>query len=315
MDSATRSPDLTDIAAGWLVALDAGTADPAAFAAWRDADVRHAVAFAEVAASWRALDTLRPLRSAVPPAAVPAVQETPRVRPTRRALLRAAAVSAALAATGGGVAYRAYARERAVTGVGERRTLRIGDGMTVDLNTDSDLAWRIDRDRTTLWLERGEVAVDLSGTVPVALMTPPGRFDLAPGAFDARLRAERCDLTVLEGQAMVAGGGVVRAGRRAVRGRDGTLVVQAADAIAIERARAWRQGMIVLDDDRLDAALAEYNRYLPRRIAIGDPRLASLRLGGSFSTKDPADFLAALQATFAIRVASDGGGAIVLTAR
>lgn len=64
---------ITEQAVGWLIRLDAGTADIEAFEAWRSADPRHASAFAQMAAIWKRTGELRgappPERQAAPPVA------------------------------------------------------------------------------------------------------------------------------------------------------------------------------------------------------------------------------------------------------
>lgn len=70
-DISQPKADLTDVAADWLAALDAGSADMVAFEAWRDADIRHAIAFAEVAVPTFALAeqlTLIVQKGGTPPA-------------------------------------------------------------------------------------------------------------------------------------------------------------------------------------------------------------------------------------------------------
>ena len=103
-----RHADLTDAAAAWLAALDAGSADIAAFEAWRDADIRHAVAFVEVAGTWRDMDALRLANGDMQRGNV--AEPIAAERPSRRHLLRAAASVAVVVVVGGGFAYRAAAR-------------------------------------------------------------------------------------------------------------------------------------------------------------------------------------------------------------
>lgn len=139
-----RHADLTDEAASWLAALDAGSADVAAFEAWREADVRHAATFVEVAATWRDLDGLRVAqdemrRAGSAPSGDPIPAEPIFVEPisggraSRRHVLCAAASIAAVTAVGGGVAYRANARDMAVTGIGQRKTVATAHGLSLDL--------------------------------------------------------------------------------------------------------------------------------------------------------------------------------------
>lgn len=303
-----RPADLTEEAAAWLAALDAGSADVAAFGAWRDADIRHAVAFAEVAGTWRDLDPLRVSQGEMrhaPPAELIVAE-----RPGRRHLLRAAASIVAVAMVGGGVAYRAAARDMADTGIGQRKAITATRGLSLDLNTDSRVYWR-DGTPVRLWLERGEVALRLAKGCRLQLLTPGGQLELEPGAYNARLRGAGCELSVLAGSAANEGARIgageialVTAGDISVRSRDET---------DLGRITAWQHGTLVLNGESLDYALAEMNRYLPNKIVIGDPALSRLRLGGTFATTDPTEFLRALHSSFGVRATAGATGGIVLT--
>ena len=308
-DIPQRHADLTDEAAGWLAALDAGSADVAAFEAWRDADIRHAVAFAEVAGTWRDLDGLRGVQGET--RASSEAQPVPKTvaRPNRRQLLRAAGSIVAVAAAGGGIAYRAAARDMAETRVGQRMAVAVTPGITLDLNTDSRVHWR-EGTPAWLWLDRGEIAVRLAADNRLHLLTPGGQFRLDPGAYNVRLRGAGCELAVLAGG--VSDGSAKRIGVGDVALiTAGQVSIQARDDLAT--VTAWRRDTLVLEGESLDYAVAEMNRYLPDKIVIGDPALSRLRLGGSFATTRPVEFLRALHSSFGIRATAGPSGGIVLT--
>lgn len=295
-------PDAIDAAAAWLVALDAGTGDPAAFEAWRNADPRHAAAFAQVAATWSQLGIAG--RSG---AELPALPPEPVVPAglSRRRWMQAAAGIAAIGLTAG-IGGRALARSSADTSVGERRSIRCDDGLRVDLNTDSAIAWRSTFGRH-VWLERGEVALDIVDGPAMRLSADAVAVDLAPGRYNARLGTDgTLDLLVLSGRSTwVDGTGGVHAGQRLLAGAASsrTLALTAEDR---DRAEGWRRGELVFAGDTLGAAVAEYNRYLTVPLAIDDPEVRDIRLGGRFTSADPADFLAALDASFGIVARREG---------
>ena len=308
-DIPQRHADLTDEAAGWLAALDAGSADVAAFEAWRDADIRHAVAFAEVAGTWRDLDGLRGVQGET--RASSEAQPVPKTvaRPNRRQLLRAAGSIVAVAAAGGGIAYRAAARDMAETRVGQRMAVAVTPGISLDLNTDSRVYWRTGAP-ARLWLDRGEIALRLAADNRLQLLTPGGQFQLDPGAYNVRLRGAGCELAVLTGG--IADGSTMRIGAGEVAlVTAGQVSVQARDDLG--GVTAWQHDTLVLNGESLDYAVAEMNRYLPNKIVIGDPALSRLRLGGTFATTDPAEFLQALRTSFGVRANAGADGGIVLT--
>lgn len=313
---------LIDAAASWLAALDAGTADLRAFEAWREADPRHAAAFAEVASTWRDLDGLRLSRDDLPAGDaqaahveardvdVEAVEAEAVASPERRHFLRAAASVGAVMLAGGGFAYRANARASASTKVGERKSLVAAEGLSLDLNTDTLVYWR-EGAPARLWLERGEIAIRLAGG-GAEFTTPAGRFQLRSGTYNARLREASCELMVVDGALSDTTGRQITAGQVGLA-TSGRIGLQQRDDSELDRVTAWQSGTLVLTGQSLDYALAEINRYLPSKIVIGDPALSRLRIGGTFATDNPSEFLQALQASFGIRAAVSASGAVVLT--
>lgn len=300
-------------ASEWLACLDAGRADPAEFEAWRDADPRRAAAFAEVAAAWSKLDALRGAE--------------PRQRPAvnRRAWLGG---GMALAAGLAGAAYLGrdqLLRARTVTGVGERRTLALPDGSSLELNTDTEVLWRFDSRRRRLWLQRGEVALTIAQDAlrPFELFTQQGLARLASGQFNARLRPAGLDLIVLAGRAAVrTAAGEARAAvesatdaRQALAVTATGVAVAAAPEAEVQNVQAWRRGEIVFEGQRLSEAIEEYNRYLLRKLVIEDPKVGAMRLGGRFLTDNPETFLEALRTTFGLRIIEDGPSRILLKSR
>ncbi|MFN3524153.1 MAG: FecR family protein [Phenylobacterium sp.] len=303
-------------AADWLARLDSGSADPAAFEAWRAGDPRRAAAFAEVAGAWELLDDVRSAGVAVRP---------PKSSINRRLLIGGGASLAA------GLAAAAYLgpellRPRLTTEVGERRALRLPDGSSVELNTDSKLSWRFTREARRVWLERGEAAFTVSpdDARPFLLFAAATVARLAGGSFNARLRSSRLDLLVLAGQAAVTSADhlarEVRVdgpsdARRIVAAGPSGVVDQPVSEQAAQAAQAWRRGEIVFDGQPLSAAIEEYNRYLPAKLVVRDPALGATRLGGRFMTNDVDGFLAALNASFGIVVVESGSERILTRGR
>jgi transmembrane sensor len=85
------------------------------------------------------------------------------------------------------------------------------------------------------------------------------------------------------------------------------------DAVDLGPVTAWQHDAFILNGQSLDYALGEINRYLPEKIVIGHPYLSRLRLGGTFATSNPAEFLQALRASFGVRATTSANGGIILT--
>jgi transmembrane sensor len=292
-------------AALWVARLDLGTIDRQAFAAWRDADIAHAIAFNRALSVSEAFERGGADRAGAP------VADPLQAATSRRTVLRGAggAVAIGLLAAGG-LAGRAYAWTSASTAIGQNRKLSLPDGSLAALNTDSCLAWRFSRHERTLWVERGEVAIDLCRG-PQAMMHGEGRsVALSDGRFNARLRGDTLDLLVLRGLA--------RSGVRTVGGYHSLLLSADAPTVRpvshaqLEAAIAWQQGEILFDDATLGTAVEEYNRFLTRKIVIVDPDLATIPVGGRFTSNDPAAFLQAMTESLGVHV-SVSGTAYLLT--
>jgi len=297
-----KSKTLTEDAAAWLIALDGGTADRAAFEAWRG-DARHAVAFAKVAAHWNELDRLRPMRGS------PSVKRAQLM--SRRTLLRGA-VAAGVVATIGGIGWPLIDEVSAETGIGERRTIRLPDGSMLELNTRTRVRWRRFGAVRALWLDDGEVNLSVArgGDFVVNATTP---VVLTSGEYNLRRSATSFETVTLTGTARAMGLAATSARRLFLSaGRTSLRLISPTER---DRAQSWRRGEIVFMGEPLGFVLDEYNRYLDRPLVLGDPQLADLRLGGRFASTNPKTFLAALRAGFDLSVQDAGTGAIVIGAR
>jgi transmembrane sensor len=283
--------DIAAQAARWVAQHDLGTIDAVAFEAWRSRDVRHAIAFNRALSSFEAF--------------AEKAEETPAraLRPSRRTVLRTATGGVAAAMlVAGSLTTRAYAWSTASTRIGENRKVRLPDGSAAALNTDSCLAWRFSRYERRLWVERGEVAVDLCPGIPALLQGSKRTVALSTGRFNARLRDGTLDLLVLRGHALV--------GTQPVAAYHSLLLSDASPAIRtvspahVETAIAWQHGEILLDDATLGTAVEEYNRFLTRKIVIADPDLATIPIGGRFTSSDPTAFLQAVETGLGVHVST-----------
>jgi transmembrane sensor len=298
--------ELTQAALGWLIALDSGHADRAEFEEWRSADPRRASAFAQVLATWEQTARLR-LCQARPGDTAPvddeALPERARHGLTRRRLLAGGGMVLLAAGTVSGTLLL-RGRDSIATVTGERRTVRLPDGSTAELNTDSLLSWRFDRNRA-VWLERGEVAlsIDAGSTAPFLFHAGELQANLRSGRYNSRLYSDGPELTAFVGGAEVLSGAAAPtrlAPMHAVSHRGGQLRTAALSPTEADVSAAWRRGEIVFNGMSLDRAVGEFNRYLERKLVIGDPAIGQTRLGGRFFVDDPDSFLRSLHEGFDI---------------
>jgi transmembrane sensor len=285
-------------AAQWLARVDLGTMDLQAFERWRAEDPRHALAFIRVSDAAR--------RAATDGAEAPAVKRSRKIDPTRRGAIAAGLAIFSLG-SGALVAGKVAARDRASTPVGGMRQIDLADTGALTLNTDSAASWKSGHDGLRLWLERGEIALDVvAGASPVHLKGGSAGARLGPGRYNARLREGLLDLVVLRGEVSVEGfaasASAPMRGPAAVALTPERPLARSLSEQDIAATLAWRSGEILFVDEPLSSAIEEYNRHLVRKIVIADPQLGGLRVGGRFVADDPSAFLRALQTTMDVRV-------------
>lgn len=189
--------------------------------------------------------------------------------------------------------------------VGERRTLQLAEHVTVQLNTDSAIDVHFDPQTRLIRLRRGEIIVDVASgdERPLWVQTAEGRIQALGTRFAIRQRNGFTQASAVQGGlgvfplapstalAPLPHGEIISFDRQR------QLARRAQDAGEL----AWSQGMIVARGQRLADFLADLARYRPGHLGC-DPRIAELRISGTFPLDDTDKVLAALGETFALDV-------------
>jgi transmembrane sensor len=326
-----------------------------ALQAWMDADPRHRAAFIRLRVAWNRVDRLKNMRPVdgtinsdllartnISPAkllirGLQPLQGTPRKRledlliPDRRRVL---VTAGAIAAAGIFAWFGAYhlGWKSYETGIGGREKIELTDGTTVDLNTNTELNARITATRREIMLARGEALFHVAhdSTRPFYVVAGGTVIRAVGTAFSVRIRdAEHVDVLVAEGRVAVGAPGTeanfenpsllasapkVSAGETASVRRN-SVAVRSLLPKDVTRKLAWTAGYLAFQGETLDDAVQEFNRYNQRQIAIADPSIVTVQVGGNFKTTDLDSFIAALQRSFGIRVqVGDNNGHIRLFA-
>jgi transmembrane sensor len=293
-------PHVLAEAAQWFATLRDDRVDDASRRQWRDwiaANPQHRQAWERVEAIGGQFDRL-------PARAARAALSAPSRR--RRHLLGMVALGSGgcLAVTFGRDALPWQAWTAAYrTGVGETRDLRLADGTQVWLNTASaidvadDDAWR------RVLLRQGEVLIESAPDPrrPLVVEVTQGRLRALGTRFTVRQDGASCHVAVFDGAVEVTPAGaasqVVPAGKQL---RFDATAVGALEP-AEPRRQAWRTGMLLADNQRLDAFLAELSRYRHGRLGCAQ-EVAQLRLVGAYPLADTDRILQALAGTLPVRV-------------
>lgn len=290
------APAVARRAVQWWLALQGGDATAAQLQAWQ----RWRAEETEHERAWQRIEAVSGQLAGIPPPLASAALAAPAGAQRRRAVR----LLTALVVAGGSAAmlrqtpaWQSWSAD-ASTATGERGTVRLPDGGTLVLNTDSAIQLRYDASERAVLLLRGEVllqtAPDVQGR-PFHVHTADGTARALGTRFIVRQYAGFVQVGVLEGTVELrpaAADGqprVLRAGEEGSFRRDGVGAAHALDA----GAGAWADGMLVAAHMRLDDFLLELSRH--RRGHLGcDPALAHLLVSGAYPLADTDRVLLAL---------------------
>ncbi|MFT3967626.1 MAG: FecR domain-containing protein [Sphingobium sp.] len=290
---------------------------------WAELDPAHGVALAKAEASW---DLAQRLREAPPQIGREAIAgPAGRLEASLEPLLSRRAMAAMLGLTilcaGSIIAtQKMLAVDRYRTGIGEERMVRLADGSLVHLNTDSAIEVALGAEQRDINLLRGEARFDVAhDTNRPFIVTAGGSSIRAVGtSFTVRMRPELTELMVIEGKVAVRDGTMpstmVAAGTAAAI-RGGTVATTRLAPQQVAQRTAWQQGMLTFGGETLAQAVEECNRYRHVPLVIGDPQIASIRIGGTFRADGGDQFVLALEHGFGIRSIRGGDAVLLLSAQ
>ncbi len=209
------------------------------------------------------------------------------------------------------------------TGTGERRTIVLPDQTMLHLNTRSAVDLAFDENLRAVRLREGEIIVetrhaDAQERRPFVVVTPDGSLRALGTVFTVRR---------LDGQDGEEGGGTqLTVTQSAVAARPTGCAIAPTEPCAGERivpegqtarlrdsrvdtpeaaapdADAWKDGMLVVENQSLAEVVATLARHRPGRLAV-DPRVAHLRVTGTLPLADTDQALLALTAAVPVEVA------------
>jgi transmembrane sensor len=314
-------------AAAWFARRRDGACSPgeeAAFETWRGRSDAHARAYAETERAWvqwKPLQNSARMR-AMTAAAMTATAPRPRQAAGRRWRPLLAAASVAVIAVLGGIWLLPMMTSTPPvvysTSLGEQRTEQLPDGTRIVLNTQTTLQVRYSRQRREVTLQHGEAMFEVAHDArhPFTVIAGDGSVTDLGTQFQVRNENGTATVTLLQGAVEVAAEDERKQlvpGEQARYGAstDGINVRQVDPAAST----SWMRGRLDFSGLPLAQAVAEANRYSAIKLRLGDPKLASLPVGGSFRTGDNAAIAAALSAVFPVRVARSDAHEIVLMPR
>lgn len=289
-------------AAQWVARMDAGdwsAQDEADLQAWLAVDPSRQGLLLQTHAAWLMPDAIT--APEIAPAPSPAIWK-------RRSVL-----GGLVAASGAAVLASRFMMARGqayVTQLGEIRRVPLGDGSVMTINSDTQLKVHLAQHMRQIELAQGEAWFEVAKDAarPFVVASGNARARAVGTAFSVRKREGGVEVLVTEGivdtWSDVDTGQRVRvvAGERALISERAVVHYQASETASVDRALAWRNGMIDLNGTTLRDAAEEFNRYNQSQIVITDPNVAGEQFDGLFRISDPEGFAEALKTSLGVSV-------------
>jgi transmembrane sensor len=333
--AATGDAAIRDLAARWVVRQDRrlSHAEAVELEAWLAADARHAAAFKQSAASWHAF---RAVGAAVRRMPVDARKPRPQWNWVGVGGLAAAAALV--------LAFVSFDRpSRPAQPAGDSKTpvvttssppttRRLADGSVARLKDGAEINEAYSAAERRIRLVRGEAYffVTKDATRPFLVDVGDVTVRAVGTAFAIRFEPQAVDVLVTEGTVQVTppapatvaaeparAPALVGAGHRAIVAHlpapaTPAIVVTAVSQQQIAQALAWNDPMLELAGAPLGELVTTFAQRSGRRIEIGDPALATVRIGGRFPTDDVDGFIRALEEIYDVKSEKRADGGIVL---
>ena len=300
--SQENETDIALLAAQWVVRAQAEAFDDSQIlelTQWLEADVAHARAFENALVTWGEVDALRPAE--VAPAAVSEPVAAPiaaevvslsavraRTRARKPSLWRSpgllAGIAAALTAA---ILLPMFALKGAPvqtyeTRKGQRQTIALADGSSLQLNTDTRVTVQLSAHARKLVLDRGEVALKVThdASRPLTLTAGEAQITDIGTEFNVRRDADGgVAVAVREGEVQFAD-----AGAAATTLQRGDIALHAAGSAGAvvshgdpDEAFAWQNAHAIYRDQPLAVVARDLNRYFDKPIVVDD-QAGKLRL-------------------------------------
>lgn len=305
--------ELEQRAARYLLRAEDGNmqeAERAELDAWLEDSMRNRAIYWRLEHGWRQIDRVAALN--LPP--------TNDRRTVRRIITAVAGSGLAIAALialvvltfNGGLLFSSPAKPISfATQVGQRKNVKLTDGSTIHLNTDTKVIIRYDEGARSVELAHGEALFDVvhDRARPFFVTFGDRRVQDLGTQFSVRSTGNHKEVLVVEGRVdlvrivrgRASGSVVLNEGDMAVSVGSQTLTSYG-DPSAIRNKLAWNQGMIVLDQMSLGDAANEFNRYNRRKLQIDDPAIARMEIGGMFRASNVEAFARLIGDAYGLKI-------------
>lgn len=314
--TSSREQPMQDVTGGEAVRMEAADwilrqrleswseQDQGALDLWLAQSTANLLAYLRLQAAWKQTDRLAALRGAA--------SSEPEHANRRWTFTRMAAAFgvAAIAATIG-AGYFLRAPDRIVsTGIGEHRRIAMADGSLVELNTNTTLRFAANGSKRIAYLDNGEVYFQIrhNAADPFVVIAGGRRITDLGTAFVVRQEPQQLHVSLVEGRARFDT--PKDAAFKAIELKPGDEIVATAQNVsriskpvsALMGSLSWRRGVLVFYGTTLADAAREFGRYSATKLVIPDPRIAQMKINGTFQADNVQAFGDAAQVVLGLRL-------------
>jgi transmembrane sensor len=194
------------------------------------------------------------------------------------------------------------------TELGEQRSIALGDGSIVTLNTLSEVIVRFDDSRRRVALLAGEAMFEVVPDAERPFIVESGRLSVqvVGTKFSVYRRGESTQVAVVEGLVTATANPEsaerveLRGGQGAVFDGDGELHRDA--TFDLERAVAWTERRLIFENARLADVVSEFNRYNRMQLRVDDSGLADTPVTTVVNAHDVGALVAFLELQPEVRI-------------
>ncbi len=249
---------------------------------WLSQDASHVVA-------WHRLCVLLPLPSQSQKSDLPAALASQVIAQAEAGLhsRRCALKTFARAGVGrsvGSLTWQRYHGPDWQTATGEQRTVILADGTQIQLNTDTAVKLVATPTERTLHLLHGELRIQTSEQA-IQLVNAWASFTPLGTDFSLRQQQSHAQLSVSSGRVLIQH----QTGAQSIVNAGQTQRLTAKQLIPVSALNrsdlAWQRGLLIAQNQRLDAFLTELGRYHQGYLRL-HPSLEHLRVTGTFPAND-----------------------------
>jgi transmembrane sensor len=209
--------------------------------------------------------------------------------------------------------------ENYATQIGGSKTLALGDGSRIELNTATSVRVSMTKTQRTVWLDKGEAFFEVAHDAqrPFIVMVAGHRVTDIGTKFLIRHDPARLEVAVVEGKVgFDSSDPASRA--QPLQLTAGDVLVATPHAITVKAKReedlatelGWRRGMLIFHHTTLGEAASEFNRYNGHQLVVGD-NASSLTINGVFPKNDVPAFVRLTQAVLKLHAEDQGRQTVI----